>query len=142
MFFILHRYHKECCNISNVENLLILSFHWFARNFVSRIKLQKMKFSCFLLNNTKQSISCLVSQLFLAVSVQCITETSHGIKGFSFLQMSEEYLKNIAAIGHGKSRDDVTLSSAEIQGILFVWNLFSPYFFLIEINFFLTASIF
>ena len=71
-------------------------------------------------NNLVRTISCLVPQLFLLVSVQCIVKTSHGIKGFSFLQMSEEYLKNIAAIGHGKSRDDVTLSSTEIQGILFV----------------------
>ena len=136
MFWILHWYHKRCCNTSNVRTYLSWAFTTFARKFVFRIKLQKMKFSCFLLNNTKQSISCLVSQLFLAVSVQCITETSHGIKGFSFLQMSEEYLKNIAAIGHGKSRDDVTLSSTEIQGILFVWNVFSLYLlFLTEIQF-------
>ena len=47
-------------------------------------------------------------------------ETSHGIKGFSFLQMNEEYLKNIAALGHSRSRDDVTAGSTEIQGIVFV----------------------
>ena len=129
MFWILHWYHKWCCNTSNVRTYLSWAFTTFARNFVFRIKFQKMKFSCFLLNNTKQSISCLVSQLFLAVSVQCITETSHGIKGFSFLQMSEEYLKNIAAIGHGKSRDDVTLSSTEIPGILFVWNVLTIFAF-------------
>ena len=68
-------------------------------------------------NNIVQTILCLVSQLFLLVSVQCIVKTSHGIKGFSFLQMNEEYLKNIAVIGQGKSRQDVIPGSADIQGI-------------------------
>ena len=68
-------------------------------------------------NNIVQTILCLVSQLFLLVSAQGIVKTSHGIKGFSFLQMNEEYLKNIAVIGQGKSRQDVIPGSADIQGI-------------------------
>ena len=68
-------------------------------------------------NNIVQTILYLVSQRFLLVSVHCIVKTSHGIKGFSFLQMNEEYLKNIAVIGQGKSRQDVIPGLAEIQGI-------------------------
>ena len=76
-----------------------------------------MKIFFVLSNNKVQTILCLISQLFLLVSVQCIVKTSHGIKGFSFLQMNEEYLKNIAVIGQGKSRQDVIPGLAEVQGI-------------------------
>ena len=74
-----------------------------------------MKFCRFLLNNAAQNILCFGSLLFLLGSVQCM-KTRHGIKGFSFLQMNEEYLKNIAVLKESRSREDVALGTAEIQG--------------------------
>ena len=75
-----------------------------------------MKFCTFSFNKAVQNILCFVSLLFLLGSVQCIIKTSHGIKGFSFLQMNEEYLKLNAVFKDGKTREDVALDIAEIQG--------------------------